>query len=41
MKREAHLRQNIYFRMDDLGTPVWKDTYVYAMIESDLEGHRP
>ena len=31
MRREAHFRQNIYFRKDSAGNPVWKDTYVYAI----------
>ena len=35
MKREAHLRQNLWFRKDANGVPVWKDTYVYAVLESD------
>ena len=35
MKREAHLRQNIYFHKDSVGIPIWKDTFVYAMLESD------
>ena len=36
LKREAHFRQNIWFRKDQNGAPVWKDTYVYALLESDL-----
>ena len=32
MKREAHLYQNIYFHKDENGNPIWKDTYVYAML---------
>ena len=35
MKREAHFRQNIYFRKDDNGMPKWKDTFVYAILKSD------
>ncbi len=35
MRREAHFRQNIWFRRDDKGAPVWKDTYVYAILETD------
>ena len=31
MRRETHFRQNIYFRRDANGAPVWKDTYVYAV----------
>lgn len=34
-KREAHFRQNIYFHKDENGAPKWKDTYVYALLESD------
>ena len=36
LKREAHFRQNIFFRKDAEGKPVWKDTYVYAMIREDF-----
>lgn len=32
MKREAFFHQNIYFRKDEKGNPIWKDTYVYAML---------
>lgn len=37
LRREAHFRQNIYFRRDENGSPVWKDTYVYAVTEDDGE----
>ena len=36
LKREASFRQNIYFHKDDHGTPIWKDTYVYAALKDDL-----
>ena len=36
MRREARFRQNIWFRRDERGEPVWKDTFVYAVLESDL-----
>ena len=36
MKREAHFRKNIWFRQDENGVPVWKDTFVYAMLKEDL-----
>lgn len=32
-KREAHFHQNIYFHKDDKGNPIWKDTYVYALVK--------
>ena len=35
-RREAHFRKNIYFRNEENGVPVWKDTYVYAILEEDL-----
>ena len=31
-EREAHFRQNVYFWMDERGLPIWKDTYVYALL---------
>ncbi len=34
-RREALLRQNLFFRRDESGAPVWKDTCVYALLESD------
>ena len=30
--REAHLRQNVYFWKDGEGNPIWKDTYIYALL---------
>ena len=33
LRREAYFRQNIYFRKDENGIPIWKDTYVYAALE--------
>lgn len=34
-RREGCLRQNLFFRTDELGNPIWKDTYVYALLCSD------
>lgn len=36
MRREGHFIQNIYFRKDENGDPVWKDTFVYAILEDDI-----
>lgn len=36
-RREAHFRQNIYFRKDASGKPVWKNTYVYATTEEAVD----
>ena len=30
--REAHFRQNVYFWKDDTGNPIWKDTFVYSVL---------
>ena len=38
LKREAHLRQNIWFRKDEHGNPQWKDTYIYAVLKNDRNG---
>lgn len=35
-RREAHLRQNLYFHKNPHGSPIWKDTFVYAILESDV-----
>ena len=35
LRREAHFRQNIWFRRDEDGAPVWKDTLVYAILKSE------
>lgn len=32
LNREAHFKQNIFFHKDENGNPVWKDTFVYALI---------
>jgi ribosomal-protein-alanine N-acetyltransferase len=34
--REGHLRQNIFFRCDTDGRPIWQDTFEYARL-SDLD----
>ncbi len=34
-QREAHLRKNVYFWKDENGKAIWKDTYVYAKLNSN------
>ena len=34
MKREAHFHKNIFFHRDENGNPIWKDTYVYTMLNN-------
>lgn len=31
-EREAFFRQNVYFKKDECGKPMWQDTYVYSML---------
>lgn len=35
-QREAHFHQNVYFRKDDLGNPIWQDTYVYCLLNQEI-----
>jgi [ribosomal protein S5]-alanine N-acetyltransferase len=35
-RREGLLRQNVFFRHDPSGEPLWTDTYVYAMLAADM-----
>ena len=35
LRREAHLRENIFFHRDDQGNPIWKDTCVYAVLNRE------
>lgn len=35
MRREGLLRQNVFFRKDEAGQPLWCDTYTYAVLKSD------
>ena len=34
--REAHFLKNVYFWKDELGNPLWKDTYVYSMLNPSV-----
>lgn len=34
--REGHLRQNVYFKKDENGKPIWKDTLVFGLINPKL-----
>ncbi len=31
-QKEAYFRQNVYFWIKENGTPIWKDTYVYSIL---------
>lgn len=32
---EGHLHKNIYFRKDENGNPIWKDTYIYSKLNKN------
>lgn len=38
MRREGHLRKNIYFKVNELNEPMWNDTYEYAILVDEWEG---
>lgn len=31
-EREAHLKQNVYFWKDENDNPIWKDTFIYSLL---------
>lgn len=35
LRREGHLIQNIYFKKDEKGNPIWVDTYEYGILASE------
>lgn len=35
MRREGHLKENIYFFKDENDNPIWKDTYEYGILEKE------
>lgn len=35
MRREGHLKKNIYFKFDKQGNPIWIDTYEYAILSEE------
>lgn len=37
LRREAHHRKEVFFRCDEQDTPIWKDTYVYAILSEEIE----
>lgn len=36
MRREAHHKKEIYFKCDTDGNPIWKDTFVYALLKEEV-----
>ncbi len=35
VRREGHLKKNIYFKCDQEGRPIWNDTYEYAVLADE------
>jgi RimJ/RimL family protein N-acetyltransferase len=35
MRREGHLRQNVYFKFDQFRRPIWMDTFEYGVLASE------
>jgi len=40
-RREALHRQDVFFRRDAAGAPLWSDTYVYARLAAEAAGLSP
>jgi Acetyltransferases, including N-acetylases of ribosomal proteins len=40
MRREGHLRDNIYFNINSDNKPLWQDTYEYALLTSEYGAAR-
>lgn len=34
LEREANFKQNVFFKRDENGNPIWKDTYVYVKLNA-------
>ena len=34
-RKEAHLKQNVFFWKDENDKPIWKDTFIYAKLNTD------
>ena len=35
MRREGFLKQNVYFKTNEQGSPIWRDTYEYAVLRTE------
>jgi RimJ/RimL family protein N-acetyltransferase len=35
MRREGHLKQNLYFKTDENNNPIWVDTYEYGILSAE------
>ena len=37
MRREGHLKQNVFFKYDEKKNPIWLDTYEYALLADEFK----
>ena len=37
MRREGHLKKNVFFFKDENGEPIWQDTYEYGLLREEYE----
>lgn len=37
MRREGLMLQNVYFKTNDIGEPIWLDTYQYAILKAEWD----
>ena len=35
MRREGHLKKNVFFFKDENGEPIWQDTYEYGLLREE------
>lgn len=40
-RREGHLKQNVYFHIDENGSPIWKDTFIYGLLAEEQKPGNP
>jgi RimJ/RimL family protein N-acetyltransferase/uncharacterized glyoxalase superfamily protein PhnB len=40
-RREGHLTRNIFFKRDSAGNPLWQDTYMYGILDSEWKKEYP
>jgi RimJ/RimL family protein N-acetyltransferase len=38
-RREGHFLRNIFFKRDSGGNPIWQDTYVYGILDTEWRIH--
>jgi ribosomal-protein-alanine N-acetyltransferase len=41
LRREGHLKRNVYFKTDERGSPLWLDTFMYGLLAEEWARRRP